>query len=175
MSLIFERADLLHHRDVLTRFNVDYLNWISDEVSKRFGVSLTDLLGAPIPQYVDGALAALCEGTPPSGVFYVAKNNNTIVGMGGLRRVRDDIGEIKRIYVPETVRGGGVGAQILDRLMADARAFGFQEIVMDTGPFMTSAHRIYEAAGFVDIPPYPQAEVPEALHHDWRFMRCRLT
>ncbi|MFN9251818.1 MAG: hypothetical protein ACK58O_12310, partial [Brevundimonas sp.] len=37
-----------------------------------------------------------------------------------------------------------------------------------------SAHRLYEAAGFVDIPPYPNAEVPEALHYDWRFMRLGL-
>jgi hypothetical protein len=40
---------------------------------------------------------------------------------------------------------------------------------------MTSAHRLYEAAGFVDIPAYADAEVPEALHHDWRFMRCKLS
>jgi GNAT superfamily N-acetyltransferase len=95
--------------------------------------------------------------------------------MGGLRRVSDGVGEIKRIYVPKAVRGAGVGVRILDRLIEDARSFGYRELVLDTGPFMTSAHRLYEAAGFVDIPAYADAEVPEALHHDWRFMRCKLS
>lgn len=51
---------------------------------------------------------------------------------------------------------------------------GYREVILDTGPFMTSAHRLYEAAGFLDIPAYAEAEVPQALHHDWRFMSCKL-
>lgn len=174
MSLDFERADLVRDRDVLLRFNVEYLNWIGDAVQARFGLSLTELLGMPIPDYIEGALDKLCAGTPPEGVFYVVRDGEVAVGMGGLRRLGDGVGEIKRIYVPSNVRGGGFGGKILARLMLDARAFGYRELVLDTGPFMTSAHRLYEAAGFADIAPYSEAEVPEALHHDWRFMRCEL-
>ena len=175
MNLQFERVDLVRDREVLTRFNVAYLNWVAAGVEERFALSLAGLLGMPIPAYVDSALGKLCEGTPPAGVFYLALDGNAAIGMGGLRRVSEGVAEIKRIYVSEAVRGGGAGAKILDRLVQDARAFGYQELVLDTGPFMTSAHRLYEVAGFVDIPPYPGAEVPEALHHDWRFMRCLLS
>ncbi len=174
MGLQFQRADLLRDRDVLTHFNVEYLNWIGEAVEKRFGLSLPELLGASIADYVDGALDKLCDGAPPTCVFYLVLSDGVPVGMGGLRRVRDGVGEIKRIYVPKAVRGAGLGAQILDRLIHDARSFGFKELLLDTGPFMTSAHRLYEAAGFVDIPAYSEAEVPDALHHDWRFMRCKL-
>ncbi|WP_417490753.1 GNAT family N-acetyltransferase [Maricaulis sp.] len=175
MNLTFEQVDLGRHRDVLTRFNVAYLDWAAAEVEKRFALSLAGLLGTTIPAYVDGALDKLCAGTPPTGVFYLALDGDTAVGMGGLRQVSEGVAEIKRIYVSEAARGGGVGAKVLDRLVQDARAFGYRELVLDTGPFMTSAHRLYEAAGFFDVPPYPGAEVPEALHHDWRFMRCRLS
>jgi GNAT superfamily N-acetyltransferase len=170
----FKRADLIGDRDVLARFNVDYLNWIAGAVQERFGLSLANLLGKSIPAYVDGALDKLCDGAPPSGVFYLVRQGDTPMGMGGLRQVRKGVGEIKRIFVHKAARGGGIGAKILDRLMVDARAFGFKELVLDTGPFMTSAHRLYEAAGFVDIPAYCEAEAPEALHRDWRFMRCKL-
>ncbi len=170
----FERADLTRDRAVLTRFNVEYLNWIAEAVQERFGLSLADLPGNPIPDYVEGALDKLCAGTPPAGVFYVVREREAAVGMGALRQLREGVGEIKRIYVPKAVRGGGVGAQILEQLMKDARGFGYTELMLETGPFMTSAHRLYEAAGFVDVPPYSEAEVPEALHHDWRFMRCKL-
>jgi GNAT superfamily N-acetyltransferase len=175
MNLQFERVDLVRDREVLTRFNVAYLNWVAAGVEERFALSLSRLLGMPIPAYVESALDKLCEGTPPAGVFYLVLDGNAAVGMGGLRQVSEGVGEIKRIYVSEAVRGGGAGSKILDRLVQDARAFGFRELVLDTGPFMTSAHRLYEAAGFFDIPPYPGAEVPQALHHDWRFMRCLLS
>ena len=174
MALQFERADLTRDRAVLTQFNIAYLDWIGLSVQDRFGLSLPELIGAPIPAYVESALDKLCAGTPPTGVFYLVFDGGSAVGMGGLRRLRDGVAEIKRIYVPRAVRGGGIGAQVLGRLMEDARAFGFAEVMLDTGPFMTSAHRLYEAAGFVDVPPYSEAEVPAALHHDWRFMRCKL-
>ena len=174
MALVFEQADLTRHRAVLMRFNVDYATWIAGEVKKRFGLDLVAVLGTDIETYVAGALDKLCEPQPPEGVFYVATSGAEAVGMGGLRRIRPGVCELKRIYVPRTARGGGFGAAIFDRLMADARAYGYPEAVLETGPFMTSAHRIYEAAGFVDIAPYAEAEVPQPLHHDWRFMRCAL-
>jgi len=175
MSLNFVRADLEEHRGVLTLFNIQYLDWADASVQDHFGLALPNLLGMPIPDYVDAALEKLCEGTPPDSVFYVVFDGKTAMGMGGLRRVRDEVGEIKRIYVSPESRGGGTGAKILDRLVSDAHSFGYRELLLETGPFMTSAHRIYEAAGFEDIPPYSGAEVPEELRHDWRFMSCRLS
>jgi GNAT superfamily N-acetyltransferase len=175
MDLNFVRADLEQHRELLIRFNIEYLRWSDDCVRDHFGLLLPDLLGMPIPDYVQNSLDKLCEETPPHGVFYIVFNGEVALGMGGLRRVRDGVGEIKRIYVSRASRGGGVGAKTLDRLVSDAQSFGYQQLLLDTGPFMTSAHRLYEAVGFVDIPPYEEAEVPKALQHDWRFMRCRLS
>lgn len=63
---------------------------------------------------------------------------------------------------------------MLDRLIEDARSFGYRELVLDTGPFMTSAHRLYEAVGFFDVPAYVEAEALQALHYDWRLLRCKL-
>jgi len=175
MSLEFVQADLEKHREVLTRFNTQYIDWIDASVRHHFGLALPDLLGMSIPDYAQGALEKLCEGNPPESVFYVVFDGETPKGMGGLRRLGDGFAEIKRIYVSPTSRGGGTGAKILDRLVRDARAFGYRELLLETGPFMTSAHRIYEAAGFKDTQPFAEAEVPEELRHDWRFMRHRLS
>jgi GNAT superfamily N-acetyltransferase len=174
LTLEFRRADPVQDRNPLLRFNVEYLEWLEAQISARFATSLTALLERPIPDYVDATLDKLCASVPPEGVFYLVSHDELPVGMGGLRRVGDGVGEVKRIYASPAVRGRGIGTAIMSRLIKDARAFGFDEIVLDTGPFMTSAHRLYEAAGFVDIPPYPNAEVPEALHYDWRFMRLGL-
>lgn len=175
MNLDFVQADLEKHREALTRFNIEYLDWADASVRDHFGLALQNLLGMPITNYVDSALEKLCEGTPPDGIFYVVFKGNTAMGMGGLRRVQDAVGEIKRIYISPAGRGGGLGAKILDQLISDANAFGYRELLLETGPFMTSAHRIYEAVGFEDVAPYSGAEVPEELRHDWRFMSCRLS
>ena len=174
MALTFVRADLTQHRDILMRFNIDYGRWVGEGVLERFGLVLEDLLGAPIPDYVAAMLGKLCDATPPVGIFYLVFDGDLAVGMGGLRQISEGICEIKRIYVPKTSRGLSVGESTLERLMLDARAFGYKAAVLDTGPFMQSAHRLYEAAGFVDIPPYLESEVPLELRHDWRFMRCEL-
>lgn len=175
MSLEFVPANLAKHREVLTRFNTQYIDWIDAAVQDHFGLALPDLLGMSIPDYAQGALEKLCEGNPPDSVFYVVFEGETPLGMGGLRKLGDGVAEVKRIYVSPESRGGGTGAKILDRLISDARAFGYQQLLLETGPFMTSAHRIYEAAGFEDTQPFDEAEVPEALRHDWRFMRCTLS
>jgi hypothetical protein len=60
---------------------------------------------------------------------------------------------------------------MLDRLLADAVAFGYDRVLLDSGPFMTAAHRVYERKGFVDCEAYTGVEVPEAFHARWRFMR----
>lgn len=72
------------------------------------------------------------------------------------------------------IRSSKLKLGILNRRVRDALSFGYQELLLETGPFMTSAHRPYEAVGFADIPLYEEAEVPKALKQDWRFMRCRL-
>ena len=173
MALQFKQADLAQptDRNVLTRFNIDYMTWIAENVQAHFKIDVETMIGATIPDYVAGALGKLCEAAPPEGVFYIVSEGDSAIGMGGLRRIRPGVGELKRIYVSPATRGGGFGAAILARLIADARAFGYPELVLETGPFMTSAHRLYEAEGFVDTAPFPEAEVPEPLHHGWRFMR----
>ena len=174
MALTFVKADLTRHRDILMCFNIDYGNWVGEGVLERFGLVLEDLLGAPMPHYVAATLGKFCDATPPEGIFYLVFDGDVAVGMGGLRQISEGICEIKRIYVPKISRGLGVGARTLERLMLDARTFGYKAAVLETGPFMASAHRLYDAAGFVDIPPYLEAEVPQELRHDWRFMRCAL-
>lgn len=169
-GLSFRPADLSHDRGVLLRFNIAYAQWIAGEVKALFGHDIEKLLGAPIPDYMDKALDKLCAGTPPDGIFYLAEVDGRPSGMGGLRRLSATTGEIKRIYVTPEGRGHQLGMHIVEQLLNDARTFGFDRVVLETGPFMAHAHRIYEAFGFRDIAPYPQAEVPKELHPVWRFM-----
>ena len=61
-------------------------------------------------------------------------------------------GEFRMLAVAHPARGRGVGAALVDLVVDRFRRDGARAIVISTLPVMTSAHRIYEAVGFVRAP-----------------------
>lgn len=170
----FTLADPARDRDALLALNVEYVSWVTAGIEQAFGITPVALLGMPVVDYVPSVLAKVCGEPPPRGAFYLVRLDGEVAGMGGVRRLREGMGEIKRLYVRPTFRGRRLGETILARLLDDARAFGLRHVVLDSAPFMQSAHRRYEAAGFVDRAPYEGVEVPSTLHGVWRFMERTL-
>jgi len=167
-------ADLAVHRPALLELNVEYLAWIEQISEELFDLRLRDLLGADVRTYTEGSLDAMVTAAQRHGAYYVLEVDGAAVGMGGLRRFADGVAEVKRMYVRPGHRGRRLGATILAQLVADARALGYDQLRLDTGPFMGAAHRTYEAAGFVDRDAYEGAEVPKELWSHWRFMELSL-
>jgi len=175
MVITFEPADARNDHAVLTALNIEYLEWLDVNIRRDFDISLPTLLDQSIEEYVAATLDTLCAPVPPEGVFYLVHRDGRVVGMGGVRRAGADACEMKRVFVRPDQRGGGLGISIVQRLISDATAFGYASMRLDSGPFMTSAHRLYESEGFRDRPIYEAAEVPSELHHNWRFMERSLS
>jgi GNAT superfamily N-acetyltransferase len=173
MSITFQVADAGRDRELLLDLNIRYVEWLEACIRRDFGLELSAMLGGPVPDYVAAALDKLCAAQPPQGVFYIVRWKGEAAGMGGVRRLADGASEMKRVFVLPDHRGHGLGADIVRRLIADSDAFGYATMRLDTGPFMGSAHRLYEAEGFRDRDAYDGAEVPAELHHNWRFMERR--
>jgi len=170
MTITFEPANAHRDRDLLLDLNIQYVQWLEQCIRRDFDLELAHLLGGSIPEYVASALDKLCAAHPPEGVFYIVRRNGQPAGMGGVRRLPDGASEMKRVFVLPDQRGGGLGGVIVKQLIADSDAFGYATMRLDTGPFMASAHRLYEAEGFRDRHAYAGAEVPVELRHNWRFM-----
>lgn len=164
-------ANPISHRNELLELNVEYLTWVCNGVESHFGIPADEVVGMPVADYVSTVIDKVCGAPPPKGIFYLVTVDGGLAGMGGLRFVSEGVAEIKRIYFRPVYRGHRLGQQMLDRLIADAAGFGYTTALLDTGPFMTSAHRIYERCGFVDCAPYDEAEVPTEFHSGWRFMQ----
>lgn len=94
--------------------------------------------------------------------------------MAGLRRLTAATAEIKRLYVNQALRGQGYATLLLDFLVEQAHHLNYQKIVLDSAPFMTSAHRLYARKGFVKCAAYCGTEVPLELQLDWHFMELQL-
>ncbi len=169
-STTFTLAKLAEHRDQLMLLNIEYMSWAIGEVGKITGATAQDMVGMSPAEYVASVIDKVCGDAPPKGAFYLVWSDGELAGMGGLRWVRDGVAEVKRIYVRPAQRGKQLGEAILQRVLDDAKQFGYQHIMLDSGPYMHAAHRIYEAFGFVDRGPYIEAEVPVEFHPMWRFM-----
>lgn len=169
-SIHFVPANATAHRDVLLSLNVEYMQWNSDQLKAMFGIRFSDVAGMEVPEYVASQIDKSCGEPPPNGCFYLVECDGVVAGMGGLRRIHSDVSELKRVYVRPTFRGRQLGGAILKRVLADAKALGFRSMRLDSGPFMLAAHKLYLANGFVERPPYREAEVGEVLHDRWRFM-----
>jgi N-acetylglutamate synthase-like GNAT family acetyltransferase len=171
----FFRATPQQHRAELIDLNIEYVSWVLGEMEAYFGVSAASILGMSAQEYVPLVIDKLFGEHKNQAVFYLVTVENQLVGMGGMRFLCEGVAELKRLYVRPQGRGHKLGEKILDRLLMDARQLAYQQIYLDSAPFMTAAHRLYESRGFVDRAAYDGVEAPEAFHHCWRFMSARLT
>jgi GNAT superfamily N-acetyltransferase len=101
-------------------------------------------------------------------VFFAAYDDaGTAVGCGALRKLDEEHGEIKRMFVQPASRGSGAAAAILRRLEEYARQLGWTRLVLETGHRQPDAVRFYEREGYRSIPPFGYyADSPNSLCYE---------
>ena len=103
------------------------------------------------------------EYQPPGGRLALALVDGQPAGCVALRRLDAERCEFKRLYVRPQFRGGGRGRQLLDWVIAEAKAAGYRQAVGDTMPAMAQALAMYERAGFERTAPYSDHPTPGAI------------
>jgi putative acetyltransferase len=88
--------------------------------------------------------------------FWSAWEDDAVVGVGALKRLSADHGEVKSMYTDEAARGRGVGSSMLRHIMAAARARGMSRVSLETGswPYFAPARALYARHGFVECAPF---------------------
>lgn len=169
-------ADISIHRSILVELNIEYLDWVLNEVQKRYDIDMrTSTAGEPtVPEYVESNIESLASYKPQEGIFYLLQEGEEFVGMGAIHRLKKDVGEIKRMYIRPKLRGKGFGKALLQQLLAKGKEFGFSAVYLDTALFMKTAQHIYRSAGFSEREQYPESEIPQPIRHLWLYMEKRL-
>lgn len=166
----FVPLNLEIHREQFVQLSIEHISWMVEQLQEKYEIDATSRIGQTIPEYVEEHLEDLTSLKPPDGIVFLLIVDGDIAGMGALRKLRDKIGEIKRMYIRPKYRGRGYGKQMLNRLLETGREFGCSSFWLETAKFMTIAQHIYRSAGFQEMEEYAETEVPIIFRPYWLFM-----
>ena len=100
----------------------------------------------------------------PDGRLYVDISDDGIArGCIALRKLSDEKGEVKRLYVCPEYRGNGIATALVKMIIEDARNIGYKELYLDTLPELESAVRLYKSFGFEETGQYNDSPVDKTI------------
>jgi len=154
----------------------EYLNWFADQLRDHHQVHFDEPDGVVIERHHRAFDAALPDMLSGRGRVIVARTADEIVGVGTLKPVDDVTAEIKRVFVRPDMRGHGIGRDIMDRLLRDARAEGYTAVRGETMGFMDSAIALYRSLGTVETAQFDGSETAAAgLEELTQYLEIALT
>jgi putative acetyltransferase len=92
----------------------------------------------------------------PGVTFWTVWEGQELMGCGALKELDPVHGEIKSMRTPERLRRRGAGRVMLEHILAEARARGYERLSLETGspPEFEPARRLYARYGFVVCGPF---------------------
>jgi putative acetyltransferase len=92
----------------------------------------------------------------PAITFWSVREDGELVGIGALKELAPDHGEVKSMRTLPRALGRGVGRAMLHHIVGHARWRGYRRLSLETGTTKTfeAALRLYESEGFVRCGPF---------------------
>jgi len=167
-------------REVVRELFSEYLWAVCPPCNREYGTSFqpdamvpNDMAHLEVFAPPEGRLL-LAFADAPDSAQAGADEARAAAGIICVRTIGPGLGEVKRMYVRPAFRRLGVGRALVDAAVAEMRAAGYAALRLDSARFMHEAHAVYRAAGFREIEPYLESEVPRAFHAHWVFMELSL-
>ncbi len=101
--------------------------------------------------------------TPPRGAFVIARRHDEPIGCGALILHAGGIASLRRMWVARSMRGLGVGAQLLAELERLAGEYGASRVQLETNRALREAIALYQRSGYVEVPAFND----EPYAHHW--------
>ncbi len=90
--------------------------------------------------------------------FHVVEEQGEILGVGALQICWEDLAEIRSLAVRPGLAGRGIGRQLVEACLAEARLLGLKRVFA-----LTYQPRFFERLGFVEI---EKSELPHKIWTD---------
>ena len=97
----------------------------------------------------------------PGRMYYVLLENGRLVGGIGLAEIGifPDCCELQKLYLDDSVKGRGLGYQMIARVEETAGQLGYRRVYLETHTNLKAAMHIYGKSGYREI------ERPESVVH----------
>lgn len=82
------------------------------------------------------------------GEFWIALNDNKIIGTIGLMKKEQQCAILKKFFVKKEFRSQKVGLALYNELLTFAKSLDVQHIILDTPSVALASHKFYQKAGF---------------------------
>ena len=147
----------------------EYLSFIAKELIKQPWNYNLDVKYA-----VNFTMNNLDKFAEPDGRLLLVEVDGEIAGTISLRKIREDAGEIKRMYVKPKFRGEKLGNLLIEEVIEISKGNEFSKLYLDTAQFMSSAISLYKKYGFEETTFYPESVLPKGLLDKMIFMMKEL-
>lgn len=147
-DLAFEQVETPEQKEHAGALIREYLGALNERLIQDYGMSF-DAEAMVQSDLLDGQ-----KFHPPDGRFYLVSYQSRIAGVGCLKRLDTEVGELQRMYVLPAFRGKRIGRALACRLIEDARTIGYRRLRLESLEFLSAAHALYRSLGFHDIEPY---------------------
>jgi len=100
----------------------------------------------------------------PSGSILLAEYQDEIIGCVAVRQLKDDICEMKRLYVKPEFQGLSAGRLLAEAIVRKAKTLGYQKMQLDTLQRLDRAIGLYKKLGFKEVRPYYDNPLDEVVY-----------
>lgn len=92
----------------------------------------------------------------PDVTVWEMRDDDALVGCGALQHLSDTHGEVKSMHTLERYRGAGLGRRMLEHVISEARARGYNRLSLETGSMdgFEPSRTLYRRFGFDVCPPF---------------------
>ncbi len=166
----FVPFDMDAHRDEFIQMNIEYLTRNLDALAENYQIDSRAMVGRTEKEMAQGILEAYKDLKPPMGILYIIIIEGKVGGMGAIKKLSDNVGELKSMYIRPLYRGRGYGKKTVSKLLEIGKDLGVNIFRLDTSKFMVTAQHIYRLAGFVERDKYPGSDVGHQWEPYWMWM-----
>ncbi len=103
----------------------------------------------------------------PTGAILLAKYRDEIIGCVAIRQFKDDICEMKRLYVKPDYHGLSAGRKLTESAIEKAKLLGYRILQLDTLRKLETAINLYAKLGFKEVQLNNEKSNNEVVY--WRF------
>ena len=100
----------------------------------------------------------------PDGRLYIAYLGEKSAACVGMKRQDERSCELKRLYVRPEYRRRGLARYLTELILGEAKKAGYEQVLLDTLPFLGEAQALYKRIGFYEIPKYLESPMEDAIY-----------